>query len=114
MFEVPAVAFCVKASGLFSAPVLIVNVCVISAMFLAPIESIATLSTTANGEGDSKFSLRRTKLPVTRINSTSFLLLDSATTSSLASCAYAKKGEQNKAELTKAATAVLRVLNFVV
>ena len=71
MFEVPAVAFWVNASGLFSAPELMVSVCVISAIFFAPIESIATLSTTASGEGDSKFSLRRTKLPVTRISSTS-------------------------------------------
>ena len=37
MLVVPVVAFCVKASGLFSAPVLIVNVCVKSAMLFAPV-----------------------------------------------------------------------------
>ena len=80
-------------------------------MFFAPIASIATLSTTANGEGDSKFSLRRTKLPVTKISSTSFASFFSL---SCDSCAKALKGEHSNAALTSAATAVLRVFKFIV
>ena len=71
MLEVPAVAFWVNASGVFSAPVLMVSVWVISAILFAPMESMSPASNTANGDGDSKFSLRLTKLPVTMINSTS-------------------------------------------
>ena len=69
IFDVPVVAFWVKASGLFCAPVLIVSVCVISAMFCAPISSMSPEPMVARGEGKSAWFFFLMKDPVTTMTS---------------------------------------------